>query len=167
MRVKPGSGKGIVRRCKHCPSSELRPARLRLADAVLLPLGIRRHRCEFCGERQWVWLLPRPLRWGLALLLVLLAYVASTGPVDWLYQNGGLSPRVYSLIDSRFYAPIDRFLGPSKARECAAAGAFQRYREAWATADDVVVSRKVVLPPEQDEGGTADPMSSESEVSSR
>lgn len=101
------------------------------ADLVLLPLGVRRLRCEFCHAPQRHWLLPRPVRWVFAALFVVASYVASVGPVDWLHQQGRMSDLTYERVNTFVYAPLNNRLSRSNCADCRVAAAFWKYRSWW------------------------------------
>lgn len=121
-----------VSRCRHCPNPRLTPVRRRPVDWLLLCLAVRRQRCEFCGNLQWTWLVPRPLRWGLAAFLLGVVYVGSTGPIKWLYDNYRMSGTTYEWIDRWVYWPLHRSIDLSDRLDPRARTAFVAYREWWA-----------------------------------
>jgi hypothetical protein len=119
-----------VRRCKYCPSDELRPSSLHLLDILLGSILVRRYRCEFCGVRQWVWLAPRPLRWSLAALALGMGWLLSLGPVEWLHHNHRISNATYHRLEP-LYSPFIWYLGSEQSATCPVARAFGRYRNWW------------------------------------
>jgi hypothetical protein len=121
-----------VRRCRYCPSSDLSPIRFRPVDWLLLCLAVRRQRCDFCGRMQSTWLLPRPLRWGLAIVLLGAVYVGSTGPVKWLHDNYRMADSTYGRIDRWVYWPLNSWIASGHDRKSKARSSFLAYREWWA-----------------------------------
>jgi hypothetical protein len=123
----------MVRRCRYCPSHELSGVHFRPRDFALLCVGIRRRRCNFCGRPQWTWLLPRPLRWGIAIALVGMLYVATTGPVKWLHDNYRMSDVTYGRLHRWAYWPINRGIAASDP-DSSLRSAYLGYLEWWAPA---------------------------------
>jgi hypothetical protein len=120
-----------VRRCRYCPSPKLSAIRFRPIDYLLVCLGVRRRRCSFCGRVQWTWLLPRPLRWGLAVLLLGMLYVGSTGPVKWLHDHYRMADLTYARINRWVYWPLNQWVGAPPAENTSLSRSLHAYREWW------------------------------------
>ena len=118
-------------RCNHCPSSELRRLELRPIDVLLVLGAVRRLRCVYCGCRQWRSSVPRPLRWVACFILLVLLYLASPGPIDWIHLRGGMTVERYDRINYFIYSPIDEVLGRETREISWATDAYWEYRDWW------------------------------------
>jgi hypothetical protein len=125
----------IVRRCRYCPSPELSTIRFRPVDYLLACLGIRRCRCNYCNRLQWTWLLPRPVRVGVALVLLGVVYVGSTGPVKWLHDNYRMADATYERIDRWVYWPLNRWVGSPPAQDTSLSRGLHAWREWWSPSE--------------------------------
>lgn len=102
---------------------------MRPVDLLLICVGIRRMRCEFCGHLQCTWLLPRPLRWGLAVVLLGAIYVGSTGPVKWLHDHYRMADETHAWINRWVYWPLDRWVGSPPADDTTLSRSLHAWRE--------------------------------------
>lgn len=124
-----------MRRCRYCPSPELSPIRFRPVDYLLVCVGIRRRRCNYCNRLQWTWLPPRPVRWGMAVVTVAAIYVGSTGPVKWLHDHYRMADVTHERFDRWVYWPLNRWVGSPPAVDTPLSRTLHAYREWWSPSE--------------------------------
>jgi len=85
----------------------------------------------YCHRDQLRWLLPRSVRWALAVALLGIGYLLSAGPVDWLHANRRMSKPTYAWLSSWVYFPINRWLDSPAARNWTVTQRYAAYRSFW------------------------------------
>lgn len=108
---------------------------MRPLDFVLLPLAIRRYRCVYCRKDQLRWLLPRSVRWALAVALLGTGYLLSAGPFDWLHANDRMSETTHTWLAEWLYFPINRWLDSPLAGNWSITRRYVSYRNLWLPQD--------------------------------